>query len=147
VNAMKTAENASEWLLGHVLVNPLTGCWEWTGSRDRDGYGRTWASGKRRSVHRVSYEMTYGPIPAGLQIDHLCRVRHCANPAHMETVTPRVNTLRGKTVPAANAAKTHCINGHEFTPENTRIYRGWRCCRACHRARYAGTYGARKAGR
>lgn len=121
-------------LLAKAVINWETGCWEWTASRDRDGYGRTQADGARRSVHRVSYEMTYGPIPAGFQIDHLCRVRHCLNPAHLEVVTARVNTLRGETVATANAAKTHCDHGHAFTPENTRIYKGWRICRACHRA-------------
>jgi hypothetical protein len=76
-----------------------------------------------------------GKIPEGLQIDHLCRVRECANPAHLEAVTCRENLLRGDTVTAHNANKTHCVNGHEYTPENTAITRdGCRRCRICHRA-------------
>lgn len=124
-----------ERLLAKAIINRETGCWEWAGRGTPNGYGhiRT-GGGKRQMVHRVSYEMTYGPIPEGLDLDHLCRVRRCLNPAHLEAVTHRVNTLRGQTVTAANAAKTHCYNDHEFTPENTYIEpTGERRCRTCRR--------------
>lgn len=126
-----------ERLLGNAIINLETGCWEWTGTRNPKGYGMLRTGGRRRQlVHRVSYEMTYGPIPEGLQIDHLCRVRNCLNPAHLEAVTNQVNTLRGETVTAANAAKTHCSQGHEFTPENTHMEAyGARRCLTCRRKR------------
>lgn len=114
------------------------GCWQWAGSiQAESGYGYIRLSPTKRSrVHRVAYESIVGPIPDGLQLDHLCRNRACLNPAHLEPVTSRVNTLRGMTVTAANAAKTHCINGHEFTPANTYVNprRGNRSCRACSAA-------------
>ncbi len=72
--------------------------------------------------------MFKGPIPEGLELDHLCRVRHCVNPDHLEAVTHRENIRRGLGGP-----RSHCINGHEFTPENTSLKRGWQACRACSR--------------
>lgn len=71
-------------------------------------------------MHRVSYESVKGPIPEGLVIDHLCRQRSCVRPDHMEPVTLKVNVLRGSSIFAKRARQTHCQNGHEFTPENTR---------------------------
>lgn len=107
-------------------------CWEWQGSRDRDGYGRV----NKKLVHRIAYEYFVGPIPDGLELDHLCRLRHCWNPAHLEPVTHRVNMMRGRGVGSENAAKTHCVNGHEYTPENTYVgSNGWRQCRTCNRER------------
>jgi hypothetical protein len=92
-------------------------------------------NGKPRYGHRVAYEALVGPIPQGLCIDHLCRNRACVNPDHLEPVTNRVNILRGETIMAANAAKTHCVRGHEYTPENTLINAktGTRRCAACNR--------------
>lgn len=114
----------------------MSDCVEWSGHRDRDGYGKS--NGKR--AHRVAYEREVGPIPDGLQLDHLCRNRACVNVAHLEPVAPRENTLRSPIAPAAmNARKTHCLRGHEFTPENTYPQPGGRMCRECHRqavARY-----------
>lgn len=117
-----------------------TGCWLWTGERNNAGYGvvdarnRVDGTGRPLRAHRVVYEMLIGPIPAGLVIDHLCRVPLCVNPAHLEPVTDRINALRGIGIAAVNAAKTHCIHGHEFTPENTRFRsNGSRNCRACDR--------------
>ena len=103
-------------------------CWEWGGYRHGNGYGAIWHEGKQVLVHRWSYEHFVGPIPDGLTIDHLCRNRACVNPAHMEPVTSRENTRR--------AMRTHCINGHEFTPENTYTPNdGKRYCRECRRQR------------
>lgn len=125
-------------LLAKAVINWETGCWEWIANIDPRGYARIKVDGRKAKSHRVSYEMTYGPIPDGLQIDHLCRVRHCINPAHLEAVTGVENTLRGTGLTAVNARKTHCIRGHEFTPENTyRVGNGrggfGRGCRACLR--------------
>jgi hypothetical protein len=110
------------------------GCWLWTAGKFSEGYGQFWRDGRNLHAHRVAYELLVGPIPEGLNLDHLCRVRHCVNPAHLEPVTARTNLLRGVGQPARNARKTHCKNGHEFTPENTyEIRPGWRACRQCKR--------------
>lgn len=116
-------------------VNKTEGCWLWTGSRDRDGYGQFWHQKKMLAAHRWSYEMLVGPIPFGLQIDHLCRTPGCVNPNHLEPVTQRENLLRGNTIQARNAAKTHCPHGHPLAGDNLRLSRGQRLCRECIRQR------------
>lgn len=115
---------------------PTTPCIPWSGKGREKGYGKWWGrrnGQKARShpAHRIAYENAKGPIPEGLQIDHLCRNRACVNPDHLEAVTGRVNVLRGMNPPAQNARKTHCVRGHEFTPENTRMDRGYRFCLKC----------------
>lgn len=132
-----------ERLLAKAVINWETGCWEWTANIDPRGYGRFKVGGRKAKAYRVSYELAYGPIPEDLTIDHLCRVRHCINPAHLEAVPMIINTLRGTGPTAINAAKTHCVRGHEFTPENTyRASNGrggyGRGCRACMRIKDAG---------
>jgi hypothetical protein len=87
-----------------------------------------WYDGKVRLAHRVIYEYLVGPIPDGLSIDHLCRVRHCVNPAHLEPVTHRENVLRGQAPTAVNGRKTRCKRGHEFN----RTVRNGRRCYTCH---------------
>jgi hypothetical protein len=111
---------------------PESGCFVYMGDLSEGGYGRIWLNGRNVAVHRVAYERERGPIPAGMALDHKCRVRACWNPDHIEPVTSRENTLRGVTAAAANFAKTHCQNGHEFTEENTRVWRRMRRCRKCH---------------
>ena len=95
-----------------------------------EGYIRRTIGRKGYSNHRLAYECAYGPIPQGLVIDHLCRNRSCANPAHLEAVTDRVNILRGEGVAVANARKTHCKRGHELSDPYIDS-RGSRICRAC----------------
>lgn len=95
-------------------------CWLWTANINQNGYGMfQYRTRCAMSVHRLAYRMLVGEIPVGLVIDHLCRVRNCVNPAHMETVTMRENTLRGETLPALNIRKTHCPQGHPYSAENT----------------------------
>lgn len=79
----------------HVERVTETGCWIWVGRLNRNGYGRICLGGREPMAHRVSYELHVGPIPDGLVLDHLCRVRCCVNPFHLEPVTVQVNTLRG----------------------------------------------------
>jgi hypothetical protein len=123
-------------------------CWEWTAARfvrgDRNygpQYGAFSVGGRMRQAHRVAYELTVGPIPAGMTLDHLCRNKGCVNPHHLEPVTNRENILRGDGETARNARKTHCKRGHEFTTENTYIVpsSGGRVCRTCRDA-YNRTY-------
>jgi hypothetical protein len=114
-------------------------CWLWAGKRQSGGYGqiqvgsRTDHSRRLVYVHRLVYECCVGDIPPGLTIDHLCRVRNCVNPDHLEAVTNRDNTMRAPTITAINAAKTHCPHGHAYSADNTYINRGRRFCRTCRR--------------
>lgn len=108
-------------------------CWPWTGALSQ-GYGHLTYRSRTRKAHQVAFELLVGSVPAGMELDHLCRNRACVSPAHLEPVTHQENLLRGGSPSAKHAAKTHCDSGHEFTPENTRIYgSGWRRCRTCHR--------------
>lgn len=122
-----------------VARDPDTGCWIWGGARHANGYGRISHQNKSKLVHRFSYEWHVGPIPTGLQLDHLCRNRACCNPAHLEPVSGRTNVLRGDTITASNARKTHCPQGHPYT----RIYAGKRRCLICNRAHW-NAYRARR---
>lgn len=114
------------------------GCHIWTGSQDDRGYG-LFRVNRRRVVraHIFAYEQAHGPVPDGLELDHFaCDRTSCVNPNHVRPATTRENTLRSQNACALNARKTHCIKGHEFTPENTaRNARGHRRCRACTAAR------------
>lgn len=122
-----------ERLLARVEVNPDSGCWEWRGALTWGGYGRIGGrvNGKRKTLltHRVAYAEMVTPIPDGLQIDHLCRVRHCCNPDHLEPVTPRENTRR-----APHIAKAECKRGHSYAQHGHVDKTGRRHCRECHNA-------------
>ncbi len=115
-------------------------CWTWPGVLHSTGYGaissRPDSDGKRHKLlaHRVLFEMARGPIPEGMQLDHLCRNRACVNPAHLEPVSIRENVLRGDTIAAANIAKDACPQGHAYTEANTYRHRNTRSCRICRRA-------------
>lgn len=108
------------------------GCWEWTGVRTSDGYGQIY--GRMQMAHRVMYELLVGPIPEGLELDHLCRNPWCVRPDHLEPVTTRENVLRGVGISAVNARKTECLKGHSLSGENLYLHRGKRRCRTCRRA-------------
>jgi hypothetical protein len=135
----------------HVEID-ANGCWIWQRRRNRAGYGETRFLGGRYSSHRLSYVAHKGAIPAGLALDHLCRVTACCNPDHLEAVTCRENVLRGIGLAAVRSKQTHCIHGHEFTRENTAVrLDGRRNCKACardrHSARYQRELAAREAAR
>lgn len=124
-------------------------CWPWTAAINGNGYGSTAWKGRICTPHRIAYELLVGPIPDGMDLDHLCHTRdqfcrggktcphrRCANPAHLEPVPGLVNVMRGRSPHAEAARQTHCAQGHEFTPENTRIYpsRKQRVCLTCKRS-------------
>jgi hypothetical protein len=112
------------------------GCWLWRGAINPKGYGKWPRPDGSRLAHRRVYELVVGPIPAGLQLDHLCRVRACVNPAHLEPVTNRENARRGEGWAGLNAQKTHCPQGHPYAGENLYVNPGGgRRCRECDRVK------------
>jgi hypothetical protein len=137
-------------------VEKTATCWLWTGPLGRGGYAYfTWREPRTEKfvpapvqgvrVHRAVYEHEVGPIPEGMTLDHLCRVRHCVNPDHMEIATHRTNILRGETLAAANARKTHCPKGHPYDGDNLMTTKsGGRACKECNRVRCRRVYHARK---
>lgn len=131
------------------VVQDGNGCWTFTGALSHAGYGQI-GTGRRgeparnRHTHRVMYEEVFGPVPDGLDLDHLCRNRACCNPWHLEPVSTRVNVLRGVGFAARHARQTHCVNGHPFDEANTYRFSipekgivSGRSCRRCHAIREA----------
>jgi len=119
-----------------VSGDDIDNCWSWTAYRTSRGYGRFWDGTTMISAHNYSYEALIGPVPLGLELDHLCRNTSCVNPWHLEPVTHWVNMERSANILLANAAKTHCSRDHEYTVENTYITTaGGRQCRTCDLAR------------
>lgn len=123
-------------LMRLIRINTDTGCWEWTGRLNSNGYAfaQRGPGFPPRVVHRIMWEHAHNePVPHGMQLDHLCRVRNCVNPDHFEVVTASENTMRQQHY---NRLKTECKKGHEYTPENTYTTTdGKRVCRACTRER------------
>jgi hypothetical protein len=121
-------------------------CWLWTAFINTDGYGKFRWQGEMRLAHRVAYEQLFGPVPDGLELDHLCRNHACCNPTHLEPVTHGENVRRGTSPLAINAAKTHCPAGHAYDTANTHVAANrQRHCRTCRRDRERARYARRKA--
>lgn len=132
------AEVNADLFWSKVQISEVDKCWLWTAAIGSGGYGCFHISQKQRLAHRVSYTLVRGEIPEGLTLDHLCRVRHCVNPSHLEPVSIRINTLRGNGPSSVNSTKTHCPEGHEYDSANTSIKVSVngakrRRCSTCHR--------------
>lgn len=123
-----------------VDKNSPGGCWLWTGSAS-NGYGYIRRGGGTGNIraHRAAYELLVGPVPDGMELDHLCGVKQCVNPAHLEPTTHQQNMKRSKLGAISRArqlAKTHCPYGHPYDEANTYITpKGDRHCRTCDRER------------
>jgi len=130
-------------------VNKTDGCWLWVGPLNKDGYGY-W---RDKLVHRITYLEYHGAYPPNTVTDHLCKVRHCVNPEHLEAVSIAENVRRGRASEATklrHASVTHCPNGHEYTEDNT--YRSVgkdgaprRHCKACVKTRRKASYYSNRA--
>lgn len=111
-----------------------SGCWVWLRGKCQ-GYGYFWNGRSHVRAHRFAYEHCIGPIPAGRELDHVCRNRACVNPAHLEPVPGRENILRGVGITAILAKRTHCPQGHPYAGDNlyARPNRTHRECRICRK--------------
>lgn len=126
------------------IPEPNTGCWLWLGHVAKNGYGRMTVGhdldegAKTSSAHKVSYEYFVGPVPEGKILDHICRIRCCVNPEHLEPVTHQINVRRGmlsETNKLRFSRQTHCKKGHLLSGENLRLTKiGFRLCRICQSA-------------
>lgn len=110
------------------IPEPNTGCWLWLGNQSGSGYGMFWYGKRHGYAHRFAYEHYRSAIPKDLEPDHLCRVRHCVNPWHLELVTHKENTLRGDSPTAVAARRITCKEGHAYSQNKYQRY-----CRICHR--------------
>lgn len=115
------------------------GCIVWMGAKNTGGYGQIWCDERKKMTHRIMYELAHGPIPIGLTIDHLCRVRSCCNPDHLEAVTQGENVRRGDVM--VDPDREFCANGHRWADGNRYMPPdGYIRCRQCnrdHKARLA----------
>jgi hypothetical protein len=112
----------------NVTGGDVDTCWLWMAGINgvaSSRYGQFQTNGRRVQAHRFAWTDMRGEIPAGLELDHLCRVQSCVNPWHLDPVTHVVNVRRGR------AVKTHCPHGHPYDEQNTYIHKGVRYCRAC----------------
>jgi hypothetical protein len=128
----QSSERLKRRLVAKVQADE-NGCWIWQAQRDPDGYGRIQVGTRNALAHRIS---CVGPL-TGDELDHMCRVRACVNPAHLRPLSKRENILIGVGPSAINARKTHCVRGHPFDEQNTYIRPcGSRVCRKCDSLRH-----------
>lgn len=120
-------------------VSKTDNCWNWTGQKSEKGYGLFSVQRKRKRAHQIAYLLSVGPIPDGLQLDHLCRNKSCVNPEHLEPVTSRENTMRGikyrvYTQGKPRKRKEFCKYGHPMSGDNLYIRpNGQNSCKTCLR--------------
>lgn len=121
-------------------LDPATGCWVWTAALMFSRGGSAYGVFGQGLAHRFAYKVFRGPIPEGLEIDHLCRRTLCVNPKHLEAVTHAENQKRGnsgKVMAEMHRRKTRCPQGHPYDEANTYRHGGRRYCRTCKRSREA----------
>lgn len=119
------------------------GCWHWLGAVMDNGYGTIGGGSNKRLVHRVMFAISWWPIPENYHVDHLCNVRDCVNPDHLEAVTRQENDRRRSE--RYRAKKTHCSNGHELTVDNIYIRKtGAVRCKTCLLTRMSRYYQEKK---
>ncbi len=123
-------------IVDRILFEPNTGHWFWLGKLSRQGYGRVGVDGRVYGVHRYVYSQLVGPIPDGMVLDHICRVRHCVAPQHLRVVTPAQNSLENSvSFCARRAVSDRCDRGHPYDNGNLIITKtGARLCRTCRNA-------------
>ncbi len=143
-------KSLAERLWSKVDMRGHEECWQWVAAKTADGYGRIALPGRparHRAAHRVAYELSVGPIPRGLPIDHVrargCSRRDCCNPAHLEAVTNRENTMCSANFVAINARKTTCPRGHAYDRKRPEGDRYCRTCNADHARAYRRRLGSR----
>lgn len=151
--------NTRDSILASFNTSDPDECWLWPTSINQYGYGRVRFEGKQWSIHRLIYEWSIGPIPDGHEIDHTChddscpsegrgpcQHRRCGNPRHLKAVTPSLNKQRRAVSGPPRNIKTHCVNGHEFSDENTAYTKtGHRYCRKCRQETKKRYHSRRKA--
>jgi hypothetical protein len=132
------ATTPERYFRDRIMPVPESGCWIWVGADGSRGYGQAKLKEKSYRAHRAMYEKFIGPIPDGMTLDHLCCVKSCVNPAHLEPCTDRVNILRSNGVTAMKARQQTCRLGHPLVVLKPNGDRGCRECRRVrHRAKYA----------
>jgi HNH endonuclease len=134
---MRVVQALPPAMLTHIAIpRDEDDCWTWIACLSK-GYGHLTLKRKNKISHILVWEAAFGPVPKGLELDHLCRNRACCNPRHLEPVTHRVNSLRGLGMGPINAAKTHCPKGHPLVAGNlvpSYAAKGGRLCLICNRA-------------
>lgn len=121
-----------EKLFKSISICQETGCWNWIGHIEKNGYGRFCYKGKSKWAHRCAYQIIVGEIPSGLELDHLCKNTRCVNPNHLEPVSHRENMKRaGFVLAKLHKAKTHCPQGHPYSGVNLVVWNNQRFCRIC----------------
>lgn len=133
------------FIFARAIPEPNSGCWLWILAPDKDGYGSLKRNRRTIRAHRFTYEQLVGPIPDGMELDHLCANKCCVNPQHLEPVTTLQNVQRmqnrvagardrlGETSKARRDKRTHCPKGHSYSGDNLRTTSIQRVCRACAR--------------
>lgn len=150
---MKLHDDMKPKILQRVRVAEESGCWEWIGTLNADGYGKVVVGYKdeprqpiKSFAHRVAFQAWRGPITQGLELDHLCRNRKCCNPEHLELVTRKENVRRGdlpRFMKEKAANQTHCYKGHELSGDNSVLQgpdKKNRVCRTCRAQRQRERY-------
>jgi len=115
----------------HVMPEPNSGCWLWTGALARGGYGKTYIAKRTTIAHRAAFEILIGPVPDGLELDHLCRTKCCINPLHLEPVTSTENNRRARIANASSMGV--CRKGHAIAGDNRYVTKTSHRCLQCKR--------------